>query len=91
MSLPQRMARSNPIMVPIAPSIFCVFFLVSFDVACRVRADIDVVHHPEQQRVDAVYDLLFEHQLHELLYGRRHVSEALTEGHHGKPMVSREP
>ena len=53
------------------------FFLVGFDVARRVGADVDVVHHPAENRMPAVGDLLLQHQLHQFLGRRRHILETL--------------
>src|SRR5699024_10101250 len=50
--------------------LFCGFFLVRLDIACRVCADEDVVHHPPQNRMAAVGDTLFQRQLHQLFGGR---------------------
>ena len=37
----------------------CGFFFVSFYIACRVSADIDVIHHPTEYRMTTVGQLLF--------------------------------
>ena len=62
-----------------AVDFLCGFFFVRLDVACRVGADEDVVHHPAENGMSTVGDFLFQHQLHQLLGGRGHILEALSE------------
>ncbi len=58
---------------------FGAFFFVRLDVTGRVSTDLDVIHHPAQNRLTAVRDSLLQCQLHEFLCWRRHVLESLTE------------
>lgn len=63
-----------------APSIFSVDFSLSgLMFPAGSGADIDVVHHPAQDRVTAVGNPLLQHQLHQLLGGRGHILKALPE------------
>src|SRR5699024_7065339 len=64
--------------------LFCGFFLIRLDIARRVCADEDVVHHPPQNRMATVGDALFQRQLHQLFGGRGHILKALTEGDYRK-------
>ena len=57
-------------------------FLVRFDIACRVGADENIVHHPPKDRMPAVGNHLLQHQLHQFFGRRRHILEALPEREH---------
>jgi len=57
----------------------CGFFFIRLDVPGRVGADEDVVHHPSEDRMTTVGNALLQHQLHQLLSGRGHILEALSE------------
>ena len=67
--------------------LFCGFFLICFDVACRVGSDEDIVHHPSQDRVAAVCDLLFKHKFHQFLCRRTHIFKSLPERNNGKSHI----
>ena len=60
--------------------LLCGLLLICFNITRRISPNKDVIHHPSKNRMTAMSDLLFQHQLHQLLGGRRHVLETLTKG-----------
>nr|DAY58904.1 MAG TPA: hypothetical protein [Caudoviricetes sp.] len=61
-------------------NLLCGFFFIGLDVARRITANEDVVHHPPQHGVTAMCHTLLQHELHQFLGRRGHVLESLTEG-----------
>ena len=64
-----------------APSFFCGFFFVRFDIVCWIGTDEDVVHHSPQHRVAVVGEFPLQHQLHQF-FGGGHILKVLSKGNH---------